>query len=118
MPTISFDTIERSEVTGLEMTHHEYVIDYHDESNIIILHYVDGVWMDTHDGKYATELLDSLIHEKTTTKKATTKTADTAKHEDVSSDRRRKHLVRGSNVGKEADERKIPVQADLFNEQL
>lgn len=101
MPTISFDTIEHSDVTGLEVTRHDYVIDNHDPSNPTALHYIDGMWMDTCNGKYATELIDSLIHEKTKSPSKTKAKDRTEFPDDRPTNQRQGHLVGGDNGTKE-----------------
>lgn len=114
MPTISFDTIEHSDVTGKETTKNEYVIDNDDPSYPTVLYYIDGIWQETHTGKYATELIDTLIHEKTSTKKTTTKATKREVADTKPTDRRRPHLVCSDRSGEGKNESEYAVQAKLF----
>lgn len=112
MPAISFDTIEHSDVTGLETTHHEYRWFAKQER---LFHHVDGQLRKIYRREEAKKLLDSLIHEKTTTKKTTAKAARTTESEAVATDRRRPHLVRGGQVGESQNDIKNPVQTNIFD---
>ena len=112
MPTISFDTIEHSDVTGLETTHHEYRWFAKQER---LFHHVDGQLRKIYRREEAKKLLDSLIHEKATTKKTTAKTTRTAESEAVATDKRRGHLVCGGQVREVKNDIKNPVQANIFD---
>lgn len=115
MPTISFDTIEHSDVTGLETTRHEYVVTDDGTMFMCIYYYKDALFQHFYYGDEAIKLLDSLIHEKTTTKKTPTKTSRATEPEAVTPDRRRQHLVCGSQVREGQNDIKNPVQANIFD---
>jgi len=101
MPTISFDTIERSDVTGLEVTHHDYAI--HDEGtrNIRVHYYKDGEHQCFYYGNEATQLIDSLIHDKTKVPKNTKAKAAPEFLNDRPTDKRQGYLVGGGDRAEE-----------------
>lgn len=118
MPTISFDTIEHSDVTGLETTRHEYVIREEGTKSQRVHYYKDGIFQCFYYGKESYDLIDSFIHEKTTTKKTTAKTTRTTESEAVATDRRRPHLVCGGQGGESKNDIKNPVQTNIFDQKF
>jgi len=92
MPTISFDTIEHSEVTGMETTHHEYHIS-EEFACIGVYYWRDGIFIRSYYKEEAQQLIDTLIHDKTkspTSSKA--KSAPEFAH-DGPTDKRQGYLV-------------------------
>lgn len=117
MPTISFDTIEHSDVTGLEVTRHDYVIFDEGTSNPRVHYHKDGKHQCFYYGNEAQQLINSLIHDKTKVPKNTKTKAVTEFPDDRPTNQRQGYLV-GSGDGTQGDVADDAVQGVYSTAQL